>query len=198
MKKIRQFFISGLLALLPLFATFYIIYYLFTFLDNFLGRYVQLITGKSIPGIGILAGIFLIFLAGFIVTNIIGAKLLNLAEGILKKIPFVTKIYFGVKQVLQAFSLQRKEIFRQVVLVEYPRKESYAVGFITGKCRGEVQEKTAKNLVNVFIPTTPNPTSGMLILVAEEEIIYLDMTVEEGLKLIISAGVVVPDSINKS
>ena len=117
-----------------------------------------------------------------------------MSERLLQKIPLAPKIYFAVKQIIQAFSLQGKDIFKQAVLVEYPRKGSYAVGFITGKCQGEVQEKTIGNLVNVFVPTTPNPTSGMLIMIAEEEIIYLNMSVEEGLKLIISAGVVVPES----
>jgi uncharacterized membrane protein len=192
MKKIRQLFINGLLTLIPMAVTFYVLYYLFSVTDNFLGVYFERFLGYRIPGIGIITVLILIFITGFIVTNILGAKLLWLTESLLKKLPFVPKIYFAVKQIVEAFSLQRMQVFTQVVLVEYPRKGIYVVGFVTGECKGEVQDKTEERLINVFIPTTPNPTSGMLILVPSKDIIYLDMTVEDGLKLIISAGVVVP------
>lgn len=191
-RKIRQIFIKGLFSLLPIVATIYLMFYLFQFMDNFLGIYIEKLFGRSIPGIGILASIVLIFIMGFFISNVIGEKLFNYGEKMLQKIPIVPKLYFGIKQIIDALSLQGKQVFNRVVLVEYPRKETYAVGFITGECRGEVQQKTAAKLINVFIPTTPNPTSGMLILVPDNEIIYLDMSVEEGIKLIVSAGVVVP------
>lgn len=192
MKKIRQLFVRGLFSLLPIVATIYILHFFFTLLDNFLGAYIEGLLGMNLPGIGIVAGVVVIFVAGFLVSNVIGQKLFHLGERLLQKVPIVTRVYFGVKQIIDAFSLQGKQTFNRVVLVEYPRKNTYAVGFITGECRGEVQTKTVARLMNVFIPTTPNPTSGMLILVPDDEIIYLDMTVEEGLKLIVSAGVVVP------
>jgi uncharacterized membrane protein len=195
MKKIRQLFVRGLFTLLPIVATIYLVYFLFTLLDNFLGTYIAMFFGRPLPGVGLVASLVLIFIAGFIVSNVIGEKLLHFGENLLQKIPLVTKIYFGIKQIVDAFSLQGKQLFNRVVLVEYPRKGTYAVGFVTGECRGEVQNKTAARLINIFIPTTPNPTSGMLILVPDKEIIYLDMTVEEGLKLIISAGVVVPEEL---
>ncbi len=192
-KNIRQIFIKGLFSLLPIVATIYLLLYLYQFMDNLLGIYFEKIFGRSIPGVGILASIVLIFIMGFIISNVIGEKLFIYVEKKLHKIPIVPKIYFGIKQIIDAFSLQGKQVSNRVVLVEYPRKGTYAVGFLTGECRGEVQLKTAARLINVFIPTTPNPTSGMLILVPDNEIIYLDMSVEEGLKLIVSAGVVVPD-----
>lgn len=193
MKKIRQVFIRGLFSLLPIVATIYLLSFLLTFSDNFLGIYIEILLGRPLPGIGIVVSIVLIFIMGIFVSNVIGEKLFRLAERMLQKIPIVTKVYFGIKQILDAFSLHGKHAFNKVVLVEYPRKGIYAVGFLTGECRGEVQIRTAARLINVFIPTTPNPTSGMLILVPDQEITYLDMTVEEGLKLIVSAGVVVPD-----
>ncbi|KUO77615.1 MAG: hypothetical protein APF77_19880 [Clostridia bacterium BRH_c25] len=193
MKKIRQLFVRGLFSLLPTVTTIYIVYFLFTLLDNFLGTYIEILLGRPLPGIGVFASIVLIFITGFLVSNVLGEKLFHLGERLLQKIPILPKVYFGIKQIIDAFSLQGSQMFSQVVLLEYPRKGTYAVGFVTGECRGEVQTKTAARLINVFIPTTPNPTSGMLILVPDDEIIYLDMTVEEGLKLIVSAGVVVPD-----
>ncbi len=193
MKAMRQLFIRGLFSLVPILATVYVIYFLFTLLDNFLGRYIVAAFGKPLPGIGLVTSIFLIFMTGFLVTNVIGVKLFAFIERMLNRIPIAPKIYFGVKQIIHAFSSQGKQMFNRVVLVEYPRKGIYVVGFMTGKCRGEIQEKIASGLVNVFIPTTPNPTSGMLVLVPEEELVILDMNVEDGLKLIISAGVVIPE-----
>jgi len=165
-------------------------------MDNFLGTRIEILISRPLPGIGIIASIILIFVAGFFVSNVIGNRLFRFGERLLLKVPFVSKIYNVVKQIIDAFSLQGKPMFSQVVLIEYPRKGTYAVGFVTGECRGEVQTRTAARLINVFIPTTPNPTSGMLMLVPDNEITYLDMTVEEGLKLIISAGVVVPDEVS--
>lgn len=193
MKRIKQLFIRGLFSLLPFVATIYIAWFLFNLMDNFLGTRIEALLGRSLPGIGIVASIILIFVAGFVVSNVLGGKLFHLGEKLLRKVPVVSRIYNAVKQIVGAFSLQGKSMFSQVVLVEYPRKGTYAVGFLTGECRGEIQTRTAAKLMNVFIPTTPNPTSGMLILVPDSDITHLDMSVEEGLKLIISAGAVVPD-----
>lgn len=193
MKRIRQVFLRGLLTLLPIIATIYLLYSLFRFLDRFLGAYISMLIGRTIPGIGIVAGFVIIFIMGSVVPNVIGQRLVHFAEKMIRKIPIVPRVYFGLKQIVEAFSLQGKHVFNRVVLIEYPRKGTYVVGFLTGECKGEVQDKTAARLMNVFVPTTPNPTSGMLILVPDKEVIYLDMTVEEGLKLIVSAGVVVPE-----
>ena len=193
MKKIKKLLIRGLFTLLPVVATIYITYFLFNLMDNFLGTRIEALAGRRLPGIGIAASVILIFVVGFIVSNVLGGKLFHLGERLVRRVPIVSRIYNAVKQIVDAFSLQGKPVFSQVVLIEYPRKGTYAVGFVTGECKGEVQDKTAARLMNVFIPTTPNPTSGMLILVPDNEIIILDMTVEEGLKLIVSAGVVVPD-----
>ena len=192
MRKIRQVFIGGLFSLLPIVATSYLFYFSFKLLDNFFGSYIEKLLGRPVPGIGLLASIILTFIIGFLVSNVIGAKLIQFGENTLQKIPIVPKVYFGIKQIIDAFSLQGKQKFNRVVLVEYPRIGIYAVGFVTGECKGEVQTKTAAKLINVFIPTTPNPTSGMLVLMPANEIKYLNMSVEEGLKLIVSAGLVVP------
>ncbi|MDP3386876.1 MAG: DUF502 domain-containing protein [Eubacteriales bacterium] len=197
MKKIRQILLRGLLTLLPIIATVYLLYSLFGFLDRFLGGYISLLIGRTIPGIGIIAGFIIIFIMGSVVSNVIGQRFLDFAERMIRRIPIVPRVYFALKQIVDAFTLQGKHVFNKVVLIEYPRKGLYVVGFLTGECKGEVQVKTDAKLMNVFVPTTPNPTSGMLILVPESDILYLDMTVEEGLKLIVSAGVVVPEVPNE-
>jgi len=191
-KKIRHLFLNGLLSILPIALTLYIMFLFLSLLDSILGQFIEGLAGRSLPGVGIAASLLLILLTGFIVTNVLGAKIFEYGEELLQKIPVAHKIYFGVKQLTEAFSPQGKDAFRRVVLVEYPRKGIYAVGFITGTCTGEVQDKTAEELSSVFIPTTPNPTSGMLVLVPEQDITYLDMSIEEGLKLIVSAGIVGP------
>lgn len=195
MKRVRLLFLRGLFFLLPIAITIYVLHLSLSVLDSFIGGAIEFILGRAIPGAGLIASILLIFAAGIIVTNYLGAKLIAFAEKIIQRIPVVPKIYFGVKQLIDAFSVQGKQMFSKVVLVQYPKENTYAVGFLTGHCKGEVQEKTTADLVSVFIPTTPNPTSGMIILFPKEEIIYLDMTVEEGLKFIISAGVVIPDDV---
>ncbi|NDL68450.1 DUF502 domain-containing protein [Anaerotalea alkaliphila] len=192
MKRLRHIFIQGLLALLPIATTLYILYFFYALLDNFLGGLIRRVFRVTLPGVGMVSSILLILLTGILVTDVLGARLFRFGEKMLQRIPVVQRIYFGSKQIIDAFSLQGKQIFSKVALVEYPRKGIYVVGFVTGACKGEVQEKTSANLINVFVPTTPNPTSGMLVLVPEKDVIYLEMTVEEGLKLIVSAGVVTP------
>ncbi|SHE59365.1 DUF502 domain-containing protein [Alkalibacter saccharofermentans] len=198
MKRMRQIFIRGLFSLLPIAATIYLIQIMFSFMDDIIGRHIESLFGISIPGIGIFITIILIMITGTLVSNVVGERLFHHGEKLLHKIPIVPKVYFGIKQIINAFTLEGKNIFNKVVLVEYPRKGTYVVGFLTGESGGEIQQKTEAKLMNVFIPTTPNPTSGMLVLVPSEEVTYLDMSVEEGLKLIVSAGVVVPEELGGS
>lgn len=193
MKRLKRILITGILTLLPSLATFYVLYLLFSLMENFLGSFLERLFNVRLPGIGVLGTILIILIFGFVASNVIGAKVLNFGERILNKVPVVTKIYFGAKQIVQAFTKQGKQAFSKVAMIEYPRKGTYAIGFITGQCKGEVQLKSKGKLINIFVPTTPNPTSGMLLLVPEEDIVYLDMSVEDGLKLIVSAGVVVPE-----
>ncbi len=189
MKKI---FTTGLITLLPLGITIYVFYLIFNFLDTLLGKVVEKIFNISIPGIGFAAGVILIFLVGFIASNLVGRKIIALWDSLFQKIPLTRSIYSSAKQIIDAFTLQGKHAFQKVVLLEYPRKGLYALGFVTGTSKGEVQEKTDEDVINVFIPTTPNPTSGMLILAPRREVIELEMTIEDGMKIIISGGLVAP------
>lgn len=193
MKIIRKIFITGLLVSLPALVSIYILNLTFRAIDALLGDLLRLYIGRTIPGLGFLATMALIFLVGLLATNVFGHRLVRMAEGWFAKIPFVRPIYVAMRQIIDAFSLQSRKVFEAVVLVEYPRKGIYGIGFITGKTSGEVQEKTAQEMLPVFLPTTPNPTTGFLLFIPRDEVVLLNMTVEEGLKLIISAGVVTPE-----
>lgn len=192
MRHIRKVFLTGLLILLPLVITIYILFFTFNLIDSILAGFIRMVVGYPLPGLGLILTILLVMLVGLVATNILGKRFILFCEGCVNRIPLVKTVYGAVKQIIEAFSLQNNSAFQRVALVEYPRRGTYAIGFITGECSGEVQEKTAEEVINVFVPTTPNPTSGMLLLVPKRDVIPLDMSVEDGLKLLISGGVVVP------
>ncbi|SDC74106.1 MULTISPECIES: DUF502 domain-containing protein [unclassified Candidatus Frackibacter] len=193
LKSLRNYLITGLIILLPLIITVYIVTSIFNAVDGVLRPLVELVIGRSIYGLGFLLTIGFILGVGAIGTNVLGKRLIDYGERILTKIPLVRNIYLTVQQLIDALFLKNKTAFRKVVLIEYPRKGLYQVGFLTSEGMGEVQSNTDEEVINIFVPTTPNPTSGMLVLVPKEDITYLDMNVEEGLKLIISGGTVVPN-----
>lgn len=196
----RRIFITGLLASIPLVVTLALLSWVFTKLDRIspimtkalIGVGVPLPPGYRIPGLGIVVTIVLVLSIGFFTTTFIGRRIVEWAEGLFDKIPFVRTIYGGVKQIVEAIASQQAQTFRQVVMVEYPRKGLFSLGFVTCDSKGEVQDADDRHLINVFIPTTPNPTSGMLIIVPQDDIINLAMTVEEGIKLIMSGGILTP------
>lgn len=193
MKKLQKIFLAGILTILPVFITFYLIHFLFTTLDGLVGGFLEAILNRRLPGVGVISSLLLILLVGLLTTNLLGKKIISWSEAIITKIPLIKKIYASIKQIIDAFSNQGKEAFKTVVLLEYPRQDIYVLGFVTGKARGEIQQKTTENLINVFIPTTPNPTSGMLVFLPEESLIPLDLSVEDGLKMLISGGIAAPD-----
>ncbi len=193
MKKLQKIFLAGILTILPVFITFYLIHFLFTTLDGLVGGFLEAILNRRLPGVGVISSLLLILLVGLLTTNLLGKKIIGWSEAIITKIPLIKKIYTSIKHIIDAFSSQGKDAFKTVVLLEYPRQGIYVLGFVTGKARGEIQQKTTENLVNVFIPTTPNPTSGMLVFLPEESLIPLDLSVEDGLKMLISGGIATPD-----
>jgi len=200
-KKIKDIlkrnFLAGLLVLLPISLTVYIILFLLRTMDKIL-KYLppkynpETYLPFRIPGLGFLFVIVIILLTGFLARNYIGNKLIELWENIVNKIPFIRAIYLAIKQLIETIFMKEKD-FNKVVLVQYPRKGIFALGFTTSQTKGEPVEKVQKKLINVFMPTTPNPTSGFYLLVPEEELIFLDMSVEEAFKLIISGGIVHPE-----
>ena len=199
--RLRTFFITGLLITLPIAFTFFILNFLFKGLDNSISPlFTQLLIFMGapvtkefhVPGVGIVMTIIIIFFVGVLTTNIFGEKLIRWGESIVAKIPVVRGIYTGVKQVVTTVIQTDTNAFSKCVLVEFPRKGVHTLGFITSEARGEIQMKTKEQVCNVFVPTTPNPTSGFLIFVPENELIDLEMPIEDGLKLVISGGIVVP------
>lgn len=201
--KIRGYFLTGLVAILPLMVTIWILYQFFLFIDSNLTVIIRpLLEPLNLPlswlwmgkGLTLLAILILILLVGLFVRNIIGRRFLTWGEVLLNKVPIVRRIYPFVRQVSNALLGQKKGFFQRVVLVEYPRKGVYSLGFVTKEAASEIGEKTKKKMLTVFISTTPNPTSGVLALFSAEDTIPLEMSVEEGMKFIISGGTVIPPS----
>ena len=187
--KFRNYFFAGVVVLVPLGITLYFTLFLINISSKILPKELNPnhYLPYDIPGVEIIISIFLITFIGWVSLSFIGKKLLEIFNNILKRIPFLRTVYSAIAQMIETFT-KREEGKKNVVLVEYPRKGSWAVGFATKDNAGEITNKTKKNLVNVFIPTTPNPTSGFLLMFPKEEIIYLDMTFEEASKFIVSAG----------
>jgi uncharacterized membrane protein len=192
--RIRRYFVTGLLVVTPLWGTYLILKALFLSLEGVLGNLLASHTTFYIPGLGIVVLAVLLLLVGMLATNIFGRKLVAAWEYVLKQVPVVKTIYQVLKAVVDTFSIHNREQFSRVVLVEFPRKGQYSIAFVTGITKGEIQQITAERLVNVYVPTTPNPTSGYFLFVPESEIIPLSMSVEDGMKMIISGGMYTPST----
>jgi uncharacterized membrane protein len=190
-QRVRNYLIAGFLVVLPLAVTVFVLLALFRFLDNLLGPIFR-IFGLTIPGLGLLSGVLLMLLVGFAASNVLGRRIVALFDAVMLKIPFARTVYAATKQFSDTVFLQNRAAFREAVLVEWPRQGLYSVGFVTGETRGEAQAKTTERVINVFIVTTPNPTTGFLCLVPESQLIRLEMSVEDALKLVVSAGIVTP------
>jgi uncharacterized membrane protein len=190
-KKIRAFvkkyFITGLLVLLPVWATYYVLVALLGVIDGILGDLPAHLLGRRIPGLGILTLFLFVLFMGVLFANYLGSRIVKISDELLHKVPLVRGVYFTVKQVMETFSMKHQ--FHGVALVEYPRKGCYSVGFMTSEVQGESVGLSGR-LVTVFVPTTPNPTAGFLLILPEAEVTRIDMTVEQGMKFIISLGLV--------
>jgi uncharacterized membrane protein len=151
--------------------------------------------GYRIPFLGVLITLLIVLIVGWLTTSFFGKKIFQLGETLVKKIPFVRRIYTGSKQVVISIAQADTSTFRKVVLLEFPRRGLLAVGFVTGESRGEVQQLTQENMFNVFVPTMPNPTSGFLIFAPADELTEVSMTIEEGIKYVVSGGIVTPPGL---
>ena len=187
--RIRNYFIAGVVVLIPLGITAYLTIFLVSVSSRILPKEINPnhYLPYDIPGVEIFTAIFFITIIGWLSLSFLGKKVLNIFDNILKKIPILRTIYSAIGQMTETFTKSDKGK-KNVVLVEYPRKGSWAVGFATKENSGEITKKINKKLINVFIPTTPNPTSGFLLMFPKEEVIYLDLTFEEASKFIVSAG----------
>jgi uncharacterized membrane protein len=198
MANLRKYLIAGLLVWLPLAATVFVIRLLLALMD----RTILLIPpefrpenvlGFSIPGFGVIVGIFILLVTGMLAANLFGRRLVAFWESILGRIPLVRSIYSSVKQVTETILSSKSKSFRKVVLIEFPRKGTWSVGFVSNRGMQKAIDATGQELVSVFVSTTPNPTTGFLMMVSPSELIELDLTIEEAFKYIISMGVVVPE-----
>jgi len=188
-RRIRNYFIAGVVVLIPIGVTVYLTIFITSISSRILPKEINPnhYLPYNVPGLEIIITLFLITFIGWLSLSFIGKRLLNLFNTILKRIPILRTIYSAILQMTESFTNSDNEK-KNVVLVEYPRKGSWAVGFATKENSGEISNKVNKKLINVFVPTTPNPTSGFLLMFPKEEIIYLDLTFEEASKFIVSAG----------
>ncbi|MGB0257889.1 MAG: DUF502 domain-containing protein [Coraliomargarita sp.] len=208
LRSLRNAFITGVIVILPLGVTLMVINVLldkigtpaskffFWFLDPELRNLPAVQFGLEV--ISILVVLLLITLLGYGSKLFIGRWILNSFEHLLDRVPFINTVYRTVKQIVETFSKQQKAVFQEAVLLEYPRKRCYVLGFLTSEAKDETQRVTGEQILNIFVPTTPNPTSGFLLMVPEEDITRLDMSVADGMKLIISGGAVVPPESNEA
>lgn len=193
----KRYFIAGLLVWLPIGITFLIIRFIVGLMDGTLGLLPkayqpETLLGVHVPGLGLLLSLIVVVITGLIVTNIVGRKLVHVGESLVSRIPLVRTIYHAVKQVSETIFSSGSQSFRRVYLVEYPRKGLWSIAFQTATSAKELKEKSGLDMITIFIPTTPNPTSGFLMMIPRENAIELDMSVDEALKMVISLGVVQP------
>jgi len=182
---------------MPLGITFLVVRAIVSFLDKTLlllpeAYQPDMILGVHIPGLGVVLAVVLVLATGMVVANFLGKRIVAAWEALLARIPLVRSLYAGIKQIMEAVLATDAKSFSKVLLLEYPRKGVWSFAFMTSDDLGEVQEKTDEKVISVFIPTTPNPTSGFVLMVPANDVIELEMSVEDGLKMIISMGVVVP------
>ncbi|HCU53347.1 MAG TPA: hypothetical protein DIC36_03385 [Gammaproteobacteria bacterium] len=198
MSALRRYLIAGLLVWLPILATVLVVKFLIDLVDSTLlilpGSWQpDQLLGVHIPGLGLLLSGVVLFITGMVVTNLFGSSMVKLWEQLLARIPVVRAIYSASKQLTETLFSGKGKSFRRVVMVRFPHPGVWTVAFVTGEGMREGNDKTGKDLVNVFVPTTPNPTGGYFLMVPREDIIELDMSVDAGIKLILSAGAVVPE-----
>ena len=200
MKRLRNYFISGLLFWIPLALSVLVIKFFLEVVNNFVpARFLPetlLNLDTSIPGSGILLVIVVILLTGALVTNILGRKLLALWERALNKIPGFRNIYNVLKKVSTTVLNTSSDSFRKAFLVQYPSKGIWVIAFQSGDYKGQAEALIGEEILNLFVPTTPNPTSGFFIMVSKNDVLELNMSVEEAFKLVISAGVVTPNTVD--
>ena len=198
--KLRSYFFTGILITAPVVITFWIVVTLVKVFDNLVTPLIpykfnpNVYLPYEIPGIGLIALITFLVIIGFVTANFFGRWILKKTELILQNIPLIKVFYKTIKQILETVLKNNSTAFRKVVLVEYPRKDVWVIGFTTGETGGEVKNKIRSKLINVFVPTTPNPTSGFLLFVPEKQLKYLNIRVDDAIKTVVSAGIVTAKS----
>ena len=188
--SLKRYFLTGLLVITPIWGTILILKTLFVTVDSILGTALAdlVLPDYYFPGLGIMALVLLILLAGVLATNFFGRRMVSRWEEFLDRVPIVRGIYATLKSMMDILSFKQREKYDKVVMIQFPKNESYCLAFVTGDTREEIQSLAPEPLVHVFVPTSPNPTSGYFLLVPETEVVPVDMSVEEAMKLIVSGG----------
>ena len=196
--RLRGYLLAGVLVTAPISITVYLTWIFIQFIDS---AVVQILPEEynpdfylpfSVPGLGLVLVLSSLILIGWFATNFLGKLFFRLSDYIVHQVPVIRSLYGAIKQIFETIMASQSQAFREVVMLEYPRRDVWSIGFVTGRSKGQIQELTESETINVFVPTTPNPTSGYLLFVPRNELHYLDMTVEEGIKLVVSAGIVAP------
>ena len=196
--KIRGYFLTGIIVTAPVGLTFYVSFLFIGFIDAKVRNIIPVqyhydnLLPFEIPGLGLLFVFIMLTFIGFLTAGLIGRYIIKLGERIIARLPIIRSVYGALKQIFETVLKTSSKSFREVVLIEYPRKGIWAIGFITGDTKGEVQASLKEDIVNVFLPTTPNPTSGFLLFLPRKDLKILNMNVEEGIKMVISGGIVTP------
>ena len=193
--RMRSWFLTGLLVTAPVLLTVYITWTAVQLIDSQVASLLPWVSQNSftsLPGVGLIIGAALITLMGAVAAGFLGRWIIRLGESILNRMPVVRSIYGAIKQILETVISAQSDAFREVILVEYPRRGLWVIGFVTGSTKEEVARRVKGDLINVFVPTTPNPTSGFLLFCPRKDLIFMDMSVEDAVKLVVSGGIVTP------
>jgi uncharacterized membrane protein len=201
-RTFRNYLIAGLLIWIPIMVTVWVVRFVARILDQSLlllprAWRPETLAGTYVPGVGIIMSLLLLFLTGLLVKNLFGGRIVAGLESLVRRIPVIGPIYGGAKSFSETVLTDTGRSFKQVVMVEFPRKGIFSIGFITSHDLEEAQAKTAQEVTCVFVPTTPNPTTGFIVLVPKDEVVIMDMTVDEAFKMLLTLGVVVPRWKNK-
>jgi uncharacterized membrane protein len=196
-RKIRNYMIGGLLIWIPIMITVWVVRFLSGILDNSLvllppSWRPEAIVGTYVPGVGIILSLLLLFFTGVLVKNLFGGQMVAGLESLVRRIPVVGAVYAGAKTFSETVLTDKGTSFKQVLIVEFPRKGAWSIGFLTAEDLEEVRARTGEDMISVFVPTTPNPTTGFIIVVKRSEVVFLDMSVDEAFKMILTLGVVAP------
>lgn len=194
--KLRHYFITGLAVLLPVFLTAYIIFLIFNFAEALTGKYLNDYLLRNfhffIPGLGLLLTLTIIVCIGFLSSRFLGRKIFPFFESLLLRTPLVRQLYPTIKKIVSFFFSHDKKLFKQVVLVQYPSKGVWSVAFVTNSAMDKINNVLGKEMLNIFIPNVPGPLTGNLILAPKDEVVFLDISIEDALKIIITGGVLNP------
>jgi uncharacterized membrane protein len=198
LKYIQRRFIAGVLILTPIIVTGWLFWWIFSSIDKVLAPLQERYPIIDWPGVGFVVVLLFILLTGIFAGNLIGSRVIGVGERVVYNLPLIRRVYTAVKELSEVFLTDRKTVFREVVLIRYPHRGTFALAFVTREGSGFFNRLTGKTLLNVFVPTTPNPTSGFLLLVPDDDVIRVPVDVEEGLKMVISGGAFVADPVQRN